>query len=199
VNRRLLEYSPLFDGFSNWTGAPAAVAPMSDGGDEMALAADLLEVGTEAELERVLRRVIGRAGILGARVLRSPMAPVLIAELKGATRQVLPLGRRTRVVVASGPLKARRIAHGANLFGLELEGLSPEDKEFALGQQMVRFAGEAARNAGKAPVSSPAAARAAVLEAARRHAPGLLPQLQPPPSRQGRWSRQDGRIVLHDC
>lgn len=198
MNRRLLEYSPVFDSFTSWNATPAAPAPagIAGSGDEMALAADLLEVSGEGEIDQVLRRVIGRAGVLGARVLRSPMAPILIAELKRATRHIMPLRRRTLLAIV-GEHKNDRIARGARLFGLELEGLSPEDKEFALAQQIVRFADQAARNAGKALAASPAAVRAAVKRAAHEYAPGLLPHLQPP--QHGRWTRQDGRIVLHDC
>jgi hypothetical protein len=202
VNRRLLEYSPDFDSFSNWS-APASVAPgpgeSAVDSEEIALAADLLGVRSEAELERVLRRVIGNAGVLGARVLRSPMGPSLIAHIKSAVLNLVPLRRSALLVVAGAPGRSAQIARGAQVFGLELEGLSPEDKEFALAQQAVRFADAVARNAGMARAGSPDAVREALRRAACRHAPGLLPRFRARHARQGGWSREGGRLVLHDC
>jgi hypothetical protein len=202
VNRRLLEYRPDFDSFSNWS-APASVAYGTDepavDSEEIALAADLLGVRSEAELERVLRRVIGNAGILGARVLRSPMGPTLIGQIKSAVLDLVPLRRSALLVVAAAPTRSTQVARGARVFGLELEGLSPEDKEFALAQQAVRFIDAVARNAGTARASSPAAMRDALRRAACRHAPGLLPRFRARRAPRGGWTREGGRLVLHDC
>lgn len=205
MDRRLLEYSPVFDSFSNW-GAPArsaAPAAPADDSNELALAADLLGVRSEAELERVLRRVIGNAGVLGARVLRSPMAPQLIGQIKAAVMSLIPARSSALAVIAGAPAHTARIARGARVFGLELEGLSPEDKEFALARQVVRFADAAARYAGQARAASPEAAREAAREALRRaacrHAPGLLPRFRARRAPQGRWTTEGGRIVLQDC
>jgi hypothetical protein len=62
-----------------------------------------------------------------------------------------------------------------NLFEMELEGLSQEDREFEAAKQFVRFASEAVKNASSAPGGNPVAiARSAVAAAAQNHAPGLL-------------------------
>ena len=64
-----------------------------------------------------------------------------------------------------------------NLFELELEGLSNEDKEFELSKAYVRFATDAVRRAAFSPAlrTNPRqVVRNAVIAAARRNAPGLL-------------------------
>jgi hypothetical protein len=86
--------------------------------------------------------------------------------------------------------------------GLELEGLSPEDKEYEVARQFVRFASAAARNAclSRSANNPVGAARTAALMAARTHAPGLAPRLQGRSSllwpRSGRWMRRGKTIVL---
>jgi hypothetical protein len=82
--------------------------------------------------------------------------------------------------------------------GLELEGLSAEDREFETARQFVRFAGEAVKNALDAPPAADPAgvAQAAAVEASRIHAPGLLPGQPSSRSRSGRWIRRGGKIVL---
>ncbi|MES2128216.1 MAG: hypothetical protein V4463_13170 [Pseudomonadota bacterium] len=174
MDRRLLEYSPILE-IRDSAGDVAGAEE-----EEFMLAADLLDARDERALDQVLHRTFAAKGILGARVARSPMGPQLISELKRAIRQLMPVQRST-IVIGTQP--------AALALGLELEGLSPEDKEFAVARQLVRFAGEAARHA-----ASCANARAAVRKAARSHAPGLLAQGQ-----QGRWHRQGQCIVVLDC
>ncbi|MDM5181074.1 hypothetical protein PO883_28220 [Massilia sp. DJPM01] len=200
MNRRLLEYSPVFDIFTKATPRAevqeSEAGPLSDDSADLALAAELLEADQPADLRRVLGRAIAGAGVLGARVARSPMGPLLITELLRALQPILtPL----RPGLASAHGKSVRINLGARLLGLELEGLSPEDKEFILARQLVRLADEAARHAGKAGSASAQGARAAVQAAARQHAPGLLPRIALPPATHGRWTRQAGQLILHDC
>ena len=91
-------------------------------------------------------------------------------------------------------------------FGLELEGLSPEDREFEASKQFVRFAGQTVANALQAdPSGDPEAdAHAAAVDAARIHAPGLMniagngrhEQRHDPRSHSGRWIRHRDRIIL---
>ena len=90
--------------------------------------------------------------------------------------------------------------------GLELEGLSPEDREFEATKQFVRFAGQAVKNALEAPPGTDpnASAHAAIMAAAAEHAPGLVngqaskgsgPDGHNRP-RTGRWIRRHGKIVI---
>jgi hypothetical protein len=67
----------------------------------------------------------------------------------------------------------------SNLFELELEGLSPEDREFEVARAYVRFASAAANQAANLAARSPATPpqtvlRTALTQAAQQHAPGLL-------------------------
>ena len=61
-------------------------------------------------------------------------------------------------------------------FGLELEGLSNEDREFEIARRYVDFAGDAVRNLASEHrfLHPEEAADAAVVDAAKAHAPGLL-------------------------
>jgi hypothetical protein len=94
------------------------------------------------------------------------------------------------------------------MFGLELEGMSPQDQEYEVARRIVRLAGAATQQAVAAPstMAPQDAARAAVVEAARRHAPGLLGAAAKPsttgPSasaRSGRWIRRGRTIIIVNC
>jgi len=94
-------------------------------------------------------------------------------------------------------------------FGLELEGLSSEDREFEVARRYVSFAGEAVKNLASAPsgLDPRTAANAAAVAAAKTHAPGLLPPRQAgmepqsyssfPTGHSGRWMRRGNKIVLY--
>lgn len=195
VSRRLLEYNPILETVDGAAFArEAEVLPFAEG-EAMALASELLEVEDEAALGRYLRRLVSRAAILGKRPVASKVAPLLVVELR---RVVWPLFAE-RAQGAAGLLGGWRgpdpALQGARLFGLELEGLSPEDQEFALAQQVVRFVSNAAGNAAGQRGTPQAVAIEAVRRAARRDAPGLLPRLTLPAT-QGMWRRVGGRIVV---
>jgi hypothetical protein len=90
-------------------------------------------------------------------------------------------------------------------FGLELEGLSGEDREFEASRAFVRYAADAAQEAAAAQATSgpAAAARTGATVAAQRNAPGLLTGPATPPAgtgtdgtrRTGRWIRR-GRTIM---
>ena len=134
---------------------------------ELEFASQLLELSDEQELEQFLGDVFRAAGNAVGRFARPETGQALGGILKDAVGRVLPL--------ASG-------AHGdlaqqaASLLGLELEGLSPPEREFATARQLVRLAGHAYRHAAWAPrpMSPGATARMAMTRAARRYTPGLL-------------------------
>ena len=117
-----------------------------------------------------------------------------------------------------------QLASGATkLFGLELEGMSPEDQEFEVARRFVRLAAASAKNAANVPQGADPqkAAKTALIKAARRHAPGLLRRkrrggggrLGPdgngngtdepmtPGSKRpyGRWIRRGRQVIIFNC
>jgi hypothetical protein len=182
-----------------------------DEGEEMELAAELLTVSSDEELEQFLGKLIKRAGQKIRKFAKSSTGRALGGILKGAAKKALPILGRVAGTALGGPVggalggKLASLA-GRKVFGLELEGLSPEDQEFEVAKRYVRFAGAAAKNAAMAPRSAPAmsAAKTAVKKAARTHAPGLVGQRRGPAApagyggrqRSGRWIRRGRRIVL---
>ena len=65
-----------------------------------------------------------------------------------AAKSILPLHRAGGPLIdALGSGGAKLCTRAARIFGLELEGLSPDDKEFELAQHFIRFAADAVRHA----------------------------------------------------
>ncbi|HUL63028.1 MAG TPA: hypothetical protein VLW55_00285 [Burkholderiaceae bacterium] len=183
--------------------------------DEMELAAELLATSDEQELDQFIGKLIGHAGEAVGKAVKGKTGSKLGGFLKGALKKVLPTVAGAAGTLFGGPIggmAAGKLASAAGkAFGLELEGLSPEDQEFETARRFVRFAGEAAKQAGKvaAAVDDPqAAARKAVIAAAKKFAPGLLrnvgngtqSEVAGPrgdrPGHAGRWIRQGQKIVL---
>ena len=174
---------------------------------EVEFASELLEVSNEQELEQFLGRLIGTVGQGLGRFARSDTGRALGGVLKSAARQALPvIGRaigQWAQPQGGGAAGARIAGDVGQLLGLELEGLSAEDREFEAARQFVRFAGSAARQAILAPASAdPAvAATSAASTAAHAYAPGLLARLPGRTAhawpRSGRWERQGRSIVLY--
>jgi len=181
--------------------------------ETLELASELLGVASEAELDRFLGDLIGRAGKAIGKFVRSPEGQAIGGILKGAAKQVLPgIGSAIGGYLggAKGATLGGDLASAAGrAFGLELEGLSNEDREFEIAKRYVNFAADAVKNLALAP-SSPdprKAANAAVVTAAKAFAPGLLlpppaamePQANSPlPSgHSGRWVRRGNRIILY--
>ncbi len=177
---------------------------------EMELATELLEVSGEQELEQFLDNVLssvqGAAGRFAQSDTGQAVGGILSDALKDAIAQMLPMAGQAIgqwISPGQGGDTGQRLGTAAgSLLGLELEGLSSEDREFEVARQLVRFASAAAQKAANAPptVPAPAAARTAVQQAARTYAPGLLPRLQGRSTRMwprsGRWVRRGRAIVL---
>src|SRR5215213_4017567 len=144
--------------------------------EEMELAAELLSVSNEEELEQFLGKLFKKA----AGFIKSPIGQQLIGTIKGLAKKALPiLGSTLGNVIAPGVggVIGGKIASAASgMFGLELEGLSYEDQEFEVAKQIVRLGSAAAVNAAQAPpsVSPEDAARRGLMTAAQQYAPGML-------------------------
>ena len=146
----------------------------------MELAAELLGVTSEAELDRFLGDLIKKAGRAVGRFVKSPVGQQLGGLLKGAAKQALPMVGSAIGGYFGGPSGAQMGGQAASaagqMFGLELEGLSQEDQEYEAAKSYVQFAGEAVKNAASAPpMANPkAVAQSAAVAAARQLAPGLV-------------------------
>lgn len=161
---------------------------------ELELASELLEVSSEEELDRFIADLARSAATAAGDFARSDVGRALGGVLRNTAKEALPLVGRAvggRFGSTGAEWGRRAGAAAADLFGLELEGLSSEDREFELARAFIRFAQAACRNAARAPADAPAPAvvRAAALAAARRHAPGLLPLI----SGRGRGSGEASR------
>jgi uncharacterized protein (DUF697 family) len=178
-----------------------------DEAEEMELAAELLSTSDEYELDQFLGKLFKKVGRKVKKFAKSATSGSLGSIIKGAAKKALPIVGGALGTVVGGPVGTAlgsKLASGAgNMFGLELEGLSPEDQEFEVARRVVRFAGEAAKNAAEiSPAVEPrTAAKAAAVAAAKKHAPGLLrPQPRMPSgigaARSGRWLRRGAKIVL---
>jgi hypothetical protein len=205
------EYSPEMEAFAGEQfeyEAPDSGEVFTEA-ELMELAASLLEVGDEAELDRFLGDLIKKAGQAIGQVVKSPVGKAIGGILKGAAKHALPIAGAAVGSAFGGPLGAKVGSGLASMagkaLGLELEGLSLEDQEFEGARQFVKFAGETVKNTVSAPPAADprAAARAAAARAAQRYVPGLLrPDAAAPATtgraRTGRWIRQGRNILLLD-
>ena len=201
---RLLDYTPDME-FLNEEMAPAGT-PQAQQNTAMAFGAALLEVASEAELEYLLTDLVASVAAKARTPVAAPLGKALVDVLKRASRTILPIhgsgaGEPGFGTDGGADLKAK----AARIFGMELEGLSPEDKEYEVAQQFIRLAADTIGNAALARGAGEprAAAGAALQQAARRFAPGLLQteaQAQTQTQQQsGRWQRQGRRIVVFNC
>jgi hypothetical protein len=178
---------------------------------EMELAAELLEITDEAEMDQFLGKLISRAARAAGRFIGTPTVSALGGILKNTAKQVLPRAGQAlggALGGASGSALGGQLASkAASAFGLELEGLSPQDQEFEVAKQFVRFGAAAAGKAAEAQQSAtpPAAARSGATAAAQQHAPGLVtsaPASAPAIAsggggvQSGRWVRRGRKIIL---
>ena len=183
-----------------------------DEADEMELAASLLEITDEQELDQFIGDLLKKAKKAVGGIIRSPVGQAIGGMLKKAARKALPaVGSAIGGRFGNAQLGSQLATQAGQLFGLELEGMSAEDQEFEVARQFVRFAGEAVKNAAQARGQSPQdTARNAVITAAQQFAPGLLRetgQVSPgprgassngtPAKQSGRWVRSGSQIILY--
>jgi hypothetical protein len=179
---------------------------------ELELAMELLTVGNEQELEQFLGDLFKKVSQGIGKAIKSPVGQALGGLLKKAAKAALPIAGSALGGMVGGPIGAKlggKLASAAGqFFGLELEGMSGEDRELEVAQRVVRLAADAAQQAAQTPPGVPAqqAARAALAAAAARHAPGLLNgfpnrmspggQGHPGPAHHGTWVRRRGGIFV---
>jgi len=173
----LSEYNPEMEMFESeqfeWSGEMTGEVVGED--ELLELAAELLEVRDEQELDRFLGSVFKKV----KQFANSSAGKAVGGMLKGVLKKALPIAGGVAGTFFGGPVGAsigsKLGSMAGNLFELELEGLSQEDREFEAAKQFARFATDAVKNAASAPGGNPVAiARQAIATAAQRHAPGLL-------------------------
>jgi hypothetical protein len=143
--------------------------------EEMELAAELLSLNGEEELEQFLGNMFKKIG-RGFKTVFKPLGKIL----KPLAKTLLPIAGKVAGGFFGGPvggmLGGKLGSMASNLFEMEMEGMDPGQQEMEVARRVVRLAGAAAQKAAAAPNSAPPleAAKAAVASAARQHAPGLL-------------------------
>jgi len=152
---------------------PPPPGPLSEE-EEIDAAGELLNVSNEEELDQFLGDLVNTVGGAAKRFVASPVGQQVVGVLKDAAHQALPMVGAALGGAVGGPTGARigsQVAQTAGqVFGLELEGLSPEDQEFEVARRFVRFASSTTHHSARRGWSAQTSAR----HAARRHAPGLL-------------------------
>jgi uncharacterized protein (DUF697 family) len=176
----LTDYSPQMESNEPSDFARRATANVFSEDDELELASEFLEINNEEELQEFVDGLIKQTEHGLNATVDPSMEQDLGDILKSVAKVALPIAGGVLGGYFGGPAGA---ALGSNLasqaghaFGLELEGLSPEDSEFEVSKQFVRFAGTTVKNALEAaPHTDPAyVARSAAVKAAQMHAPGLM-------------------------
>jgi uncharacterized protein (DUF697 family) len=185
----LAEYDPEWEAFEaeapEWVGERGYNVLGETA--ELELATELLAVTDERELDQFLGNLIRTVGRSVGSIVKSPLGKAIGRSLKGIIRKTLPHAGAALGTLAGGPLGAsigsRLAAAAGRALGLELEGMSHEDRELEVAKRFIRFAGDAVKSAAASASSDPdAAAHAAIAAAARRAAPGLLRFAGPMPS-----------------
>ncbi len=175
---------------------------------EIDLAAELLAVSDEQELDEFFRKLFNRA--------KSAVGSAARKYLKPLAKKAIPFAARAIGGYFGGPAGANLAGKvgdfATTLFEADFEGMEGEEQQMEMARRFVRFASAAANNAAAAgPVSDPnAAARSAIVQAAKVHAPGLVrprrtrggngsiaaTQGRGGAADSGRWIRRGSRIVI---
>ncbi len=185
-------------------------APFSTRSDEAEaevaeLAAELLEITSEEELEEFLGKLASTV-VRGAKnFMKSGVGKAVGGALKSIAKTALPaVGGALGSFLLPGVGTAIGAQLGSVAGGLlevgEAEALGEAEAEYEAAQRYVRFARATYANAARAPRNAPprAVARAATVTAARRYAPGLLRDRGDGRGRgggrsQGGWGRRRDR------
>jgi len=172
--------TPLFEIFQE-AGAPYQESEVPLGEDEvMELASELLGVTNENELNYFLGNLFKKVGGAIGGFVKSPVGKALGGILKTVAKKALPIAGGALGGLIGGPagaaLGSKLAPMAGKMFGLELEGLSPEDRDFEVARRYVKFASNAVKRATAAPphLDPLKVAKTAITAAARTLAPGLL-------------------------
>lgn len=208
------QFEYAFEGDQEMFGEADMESPFTEA-EEMELAAELLEISSEAELDQFLGKLFKGAwrGLKKVGSVVGKVARPLGGVLKGLAKKALPFvgGALGSFIPIPGVGTAVGTALGSAVskaLEVEFEGMNEEDQEFEMARRFVRLAGTAAKQVAQTTpgVSPQEAVKAAVMAAARRHVPGLgmasttlSPAAVSPVGqalRRGRWVRRGSTIIL---
>jgi hypothetical protein len=191
---------PTFNEFeSGYTGE----AYQGEGEDEQqnSLAAELLTLQSEEELEQFFGKVFSTVARGAMNFARSPAGKIIGGALRQAAKQALPsLGTALGSMIpipgvgtALGSWAGKTIA---NRLELEASSVSNEDREFAAARNIVGVAQNAARSAMSAGGGNPNAIASSAIRSAMNGIGGSIGSGPLPRSHQGRWVRRGNTIML---
>lgn len=204
------DYEGGYEGEGEYYGKTEGESPFSEA-EEMELAAELLDVTNEQELDQFIGSLFKKLRQVGDELIKSPIGKHLGGIIKGAVKSTLPMigGAFGNFLLpgVGGAMGGQLASAAGSKLGLELEGLSHEDQEFEVARQLVRFGGAAANNAAEsAPMTPPQeAAQTAATSAAQQYAPGLLnsnaygepvAKCHCAHRKSGRWIRSGNKIII---
>ncbi|KQU74607.1 MULTISPECIES: hypothetical protein [unclassified Rhizobacter] len=186
-----------YEGEFEYEGEGEAGSPFSEA-EEIALAAELLSVSSEAELEQFLGKLW--KGVKKVAGTVSKIAKPFSGVLKAVAKKALPFvgGALGSLIPIPGVGTALGTALGSavsSALEMEFEGLELEDREFEMARRFVRIAGTAAQQATDS--TAPAEFEAAVAAAAQQHLPHFSGRALPGRPLGGRWTRRGAALVLH--
>jgi uncharacterized protein (DUF697 family) len=197
--------------FEAETGFGQEIASPFNEIQEMELASELLTLNSEAELNYFLGNLIGKAASAARTFVSSPTGQALGGTLKQAAKKALPVvggAIGNYFGGSSGANIGSRVGNAAgDLFGLEMEAMNQEDREFEVARRFVKFAGATVKRSAQTPagIQPTAAVRQAAAIAAQRYLPilaGIAAADQPPVAcncgsgRSGHWYRRGRKIIL---
>lgn len=167
-------------GFAPGAGrfAPRSGGSVFNEDEHMHLAAGLMEINSEQELDNFLGDVISGAANAVGKFISSPTGQALGSGLKDVAKQLLPVAGTALgdfvVPGAGGAIGGALGSAAAGLFEAEAE-----EQDWEAANTFVKLAGEAAKNAADMPQGGDphAIAQKAIIEAAKIHAPGLVSSL----------------------
>lgn len=161
------------------------------------LAAELLTISDEGELDEFFKKLLSRAGSFAKK-----LAPMI----KPLAKKFLPIAGRAVGTFFGGPIGAtvggKLGSLATNLFEVDMEGLEPQEAEMEVARGIVKLATTAANQAAAAPPTADPnqVARAALTAAAQQHAPGLLRgrggAARCARRKAGKWVRQGNRLIV---
>ncbi|HLV68720.1 MAG TPA: hypothetical protein VKY73_23040 [Polyangiaceae bacterium] len=185
-----------------------------DEAEELELAAELLEVGDDEELEEFIGNLVKQAAGGLKKFASSKVGQALGKGLKTVAKKALPIASTALGNLVApgvgGVIGGQLGSLATKLFEFESEGMSDEELQLEMAKRFVRLGAGAAQKAAKAPPSANprAVAQNAIAAAAKQHAPGLARRLSPRSfgggpllpgtagAESGRWIRRGRKIIV---